>query len=280
MKKYLFALSLILAFSLDSTAFADTAIYIAPSLNSQALQNSINGVTSAIDAQTQTIKNMQTQQQNALIQQRLDALDQSCVNQVFAFINSKDTALKEYKRRVSDGTANVNAATSYDDQRAWQNYVNTAYTLEQGQIVLYENAVIKACTGYVAAQPVAAATSPATKTTSGYALPSGGGSGSVGGSGSGKTECKRPVLGKITSFDVMTPEDCYTAWQKAVAAAVGPAVAATPQNSPQPVAYVAPEQKQTAQATTSVSVPMTKQDVKPITFGMKVWSWFRGLLHL
>lgn len=99
-------------------------------------------------------------------------------------------------------------------------------------------------------------------------------------SGTEKSSCDKPVLGQVTHFGVMTVDECYATWQKAVAAKQTSVKAATP--APQAVT------KETSSSITATLEVKTPAMVSPTSSSsiststppktplwLKVLGWFK-----
>jgi hypothetical protein len=96
----------------------------------------------------------------------------------------------------------------------------------------------------------------------------GGSGGTVSGESSAPGSCDRMVLGKITSLGTHTPDECYTVWQDAVAAAIGSTSGSGGSGD-----------EATNTVTTSGSVADTGTTLKEESprYMSRIWSWFTGL---
>ena len=105
----------------------------------QGVENGLNGISNAINAQTKAIQDAQTQQQ-------LAALDQNCVTYVTAYINSKDTYIKETDQMIKSYIAqNEGKSLSDEEERAYASHLKYLYTLRGVQNQKYTDITINQC---------------------------------------------------------------------------------------------------------------------------------------
>lgn len=142
MKKYPFVLSLAFVLIPAGFALADTIKVSAP-----GLQDSLFGVTEAINAQTRTI-------QSAVTQQQLAVLDQDCVSQVVAKVREGDLTGSIKTQKIIDDyiTDHADDQMNNEERISYTNYLNYSSTiLAAGKSVL-NNVLIKYCQKQPASQ--------------------------------------------------------------------------------------------------------------------------------
>lgn len=131
-------------------ATIDNTIYV-QNANPFEAQSLNQNIVNAIDRSTQALINANN---NARTQQRLDALDQTCVREITNYIyNVRDEAVKGLNKEIADyidknitngDMSNPTTATRVTD------HLNNLYIARGRQVQNYTQYVINDCTGYVA----------------------------------------------------------------------------------------------------------------------------------
>ena len=146
--KIIIPLLVTLVYSNFALAWTQPTIYV-QDVNSQNYINSVNSVSDAIKANTEAF-------QSAVLQQKIDMLDKTCVNNAIADIRNRETYIKDLDKEIADYIdKNVTHGNMSDPNQSQvvQAHLNFDYKIRKQQIQNYWDIVINTCTGYVKPAP-------------------------------------------------------------------------------------------------------------------------------